>query len=105
MYMTTGAKIVGIWKEGKMIEGKLTFADNLDFKPEEDWDYCKSPDRFVRLFYSSFDIFIEDDFTQKSATDFELQEDRSSQTSIRRKRFQRDITIQEMDSTILLRES
>ncbi|CBY18879.1 unnamed protein product [Oikopleura dioica] len=45
MYMTTGAKIVGIWKEGKMIEGKLTFADNLDFKPEDDWDYCKSPDR------------------------------------------------------------
>ena len=35
LHMTTGAKIQGKWKNGKMIEGKLTFEDGLEFKDDE----------------------------------------------------------------------
>ena len=45
LHMTTGAKMDGEWEHGKMIKGKLTFADGLEFEDSDDWDFCQPTDR------------------------------------------------------------
>merc|ERR1712098_9999 len=45
LHMTTGARIDGTWADGKMVEGKLTFADGLQFEDSDDWAFCQPTDR------------------------------------------------------------
>ena len=45
LYMTTGAKIDGVWKHGKIVERNLTFKDGLKFDESDDWEYCQPNDR------------------------------------------------------------
>ena len=33
------------WDRGKMIEGRYYFYDTLEFKDQDNWDYCTIKDR------------------------------------------------------------
>ena len=39
-----GGKVVGVWKEGRLLSGKYIFHDGLTYKPKE-WQYCTDSDR------------------------------------------------------------
>ncbi len=34
-----GSKVKGVWNQGKLVEKKLIFQDELEYK-ENNWDYC-----------------------------------------------------------------
>ncbi|KAJ3376091.1 MORN repeat-containing protein 5 [Allomyces arbusculus] len=41
-----GMTYIGRWEHGHAVDGKLVFADGLEFAPNMDeWDYCSSKDR------------------------------------------------------------
>ncbi|XP_043914649.1 MORN repeat-containing protein 5 [Protopterus annectens] len=48
VHFSNGSKFEAVWDHGLAKEGKLTFADGLEYK-EEDWEYC---DGYDRRFYT-----------------------------------------------------
>lgn len=54
MYWPRGQVMDGIWNRGKMEERRYTFADGLTYR-EDEWNYCKFPDRRCESILSTID--------------------------------------------------
>ncbi|XP_039252519.1 MORN repeat-containing protein 5-like [Styela clava] len=49
LFFPNKSKYEGEWKNGRVVSGKYTFADGLEYNSEEDWEYC---DGYDRRFYT-----------------------------------------------------